>query len=157
MIYRIIGALLLSFCGAYGAHLLNTGARRTLCGVEALLEFMRFLRSQIDCFALPLGEILARCPTEILESCGCTGERPRTLGELLSQCDVEDLGARAAFERFCKEVGKGYRDEQLALCDYCIGEIEARRSVLSGVLPSRKKVNSALCVAGALALVIILF
>ncbi len=152
---RIFGAALVSFCGIYAAYIMNSRAKGALTQVEGLLELLRFLRSEIECFSLPIPKILSRCPTGILMQCGCQDRQPSTLSELFSMLELSDDAAAAAFEKFTSEIGRGYRDEQLTLCDYYIERLEERRRAIGAQLPSRRRVNSALCIAGALAIVII--
>lgn len=80
---------------------------------------------------------------------------PESVSELLPY--ISDSAVRGQFSRFCDDIGKGYREEQLALCDYYVAVLEDRRASIASQLPLRRKLNSALCVSGALALVILLF
>lgn len=136
--------------------MLNTGARLALSQTEAVISLIRHLRSEIECFSMPLPRALCRCPREILSACGYREERaPDSVGELLPY--ISDGTVRGQLSRFCEEIGKGYREEQLALCDYYVAVLEDRRASLASQLPSRRRMNSALCMSGALALVILLF
>ncbi len=155
MILKIFGAALVAFCGIYASRLMNTSAKAALTEAEGLMEFVRFLRSEIECFALPLPQIIARCPEDILTRCGFRGGEFRTPAELFSLFEIDDGECSRSAERFFSELGRGYRDEQLALCDYYIAILEERRRTLGNALPARRRVNSALCIAGALAVVII--
>ncbi len=155
MILRIVGVLTVTLCGICTAQMLNTHAKKSLCEARCLVRFLRFVRSEIECYGMPTPQILRRCPEEILESLG--GSRAKTMAQLAKCCTLSDGECRAALQGFCAEVGRGYRDEQLTLCDYYIRLCEERVAHIGGALPARKKVNSALCVACSLALVIILF
>lgn len=138
------------------AYLLNSAARRGLTGTEGLISLIRYLRSEIECFSMPLPRALARCPRQILEACGYSGaSAPESIRQILPY--VSDSVTRAQMSRFCDEIGKGYLDEQLSLCDYYIEVLEERRRELATQLPPRRKVNSVLCLSGALAIVILLF
>lgn len=154
-ILRIFGAVILSLSGIAAAYALNSTAQRGLSQAEAFISFLRFLRSEIECFSMPLSRAMARCPSDILTECGCE-EQIHGLRGFLQCCAVYDSETVELMLRFCDDVGKGYRDEQLLLCDYYISLLDERRRYLFEALPSRKKRNSALCLAGALALVIVL-
>ena len=147
--------MILSFSGIAAAYTLNQAAKRGLSQTESFIALVRYLRSEIECFSMPLPRAMARCPQELLEGCGCTRE-VSDLRELLRVCSVYDARAFKLVSRFCDEVGRGYRDEQLALCDYYITLLDEYRAELTVALPERRKRNGALCVAGALALVIVL-
>ena len=134
---------------------MNNGIRIGLTQTEAVISLIRFLRSEIECFSMPLPRALERCPADILVGCGYKGDAaPRMPSELLS--GISDKVTYAQLARFCDEIGKGYRDEQLALCDYYLAVFEERRIKLSEQLPVKRKMNCALCVSSALAILIIL-
>ena len=154
---RIAGAAVVVVSGVYAAALFNSGTRQTLRQTEAFISLLRFIRSQIECFALPLPRALARCPAELLRGCGYdSDEAPSSAEQLMRGCNISDDNVRRGLERFFSEVGRGYRKEQLSLCDYCISLLEERRAYMSSQLPMKMKVNSALSVAGAVAVVILL-
>ena len=147
--------MILSFSGIAAAYTLNQTAKRGLSQTESFIALLRYLRSEIECFSMPLPRAMSRCPYELLEGCGCARE-VSDLREFLSVCSVYDARAVKLVSRFCDEAGRGYRDEQLALCDNYISRLDERRRSLASELPRRKKMNSALCVSGALAIVILL-
>ena len=154
---RILGAVAVIVSGAYVAHTLNESAKRRLKQTEAFISLVRFIRSQIECFAMPLTLTLVRCPRDILKRCGYALSEPPSSGEsLMSGCGIEDVGTGECMERFFLEAGRGYREQQLALCDHTVSLLEERRSELASRLPVRIKVNSALSLAGAAAVVILL-
>ena len=100
---------------------------------------------------------LERCPREILDGCGYVGDAlPRSVDELLDSCVDVDTSVMREMRRLADDIGKGYREEQLTLCDYCLSLLEQQRSRISGQLPLKIKVNSALSLAGAAAVVILL-
>lgn len=144
-----------ALCGAWAAYLLNSRVRTSVICVEAVISLIRFLRSEIECFSMPIPRALERCPKEILDGCGYKDDvPPSTPSDLLG--GVSDSVAQAQLSRFCDEIGKGYRDEQLSLCDYYLAIFEERRRELAEQLPAKRKMNCALCVSSALAIVIIL-
>ena len=147
---------MIALSGAGAAYLLNNSVRLGVSQAEAVISLIRFLRSEIECFAMPVPRALERCPEDILRGCGYTeNDAPQSVNELLTH--ISDGVIHAQLSRFCEEIGKGYRDEQLSLCDYYISIFEERRKKLSEQLPMRKKMNCALCVSSALAIVILLF
>ena len=154
---RLIGAAAVVLSGISAACLFNSGTKQTLKQTESFISLLRFLRSQIECFSLPLPSALSRCPTEILRGCGyCESESPSSARQLMEGCCIYDDRVRRSMERFFAEVGRGYREEQLSLCDYCISQVEERRANLTSQLPVKMKVNSALSLAGAAAVVVLL-
>lgn len=107
---------------------------------------------------MPIPTALGRCPSEILKKCGYqdASVSPTSLCELLSATDEESEETRKIMARFCAELGRGYKQEQLALCDATLKGLEAHRSRLAGELPAKQRLGGTLSVCGALALVILL-
>ena len=156
-ILRIAGALMIAFSGAFAAYSLNKSAKDTLRQTEYFISLVRFLRAQIECFSMSVPRALERVPDEILAGCSFLGkERPKSLSELIGGCQVTDQAVMRDMSRLADDIGKGYREEQLTLCDYCLSLLEAQRSRIAGQLPLKIKVNSALSLAGAAAVVILL-
>lgn len=157
---KLFGALLLSGVGAYGALLLNRRAEWRIDRLEAWIALLRLTKNQIDCFSLPVPEILARCEPSLLRRIGWESEEPpadfAALGAALREGELSEEGERVAVG-FCEEIGKGYRAEQLRTCDYGIGLFCAERDRLLSELPRRRKRNVTLCMAAALGAVVMLF
>ncbi len=155
---KILGAALVACSGALLARSLNVGERRTLAQIEGILAFLRFVRTNIEAYSMPLSEILFRCPKNIYESCGYSREvPPSTVGELLGSLTVAGGFTAERLSEFAAEVGKGYRDEQLELLSRTLDALEERRQALSRALPSRTRVNVAVCLGVSLSAVILLF
>lgn len=155
--YRIAGAVIVAISGVAGAYILNSSAKGALIQAEAFISLLRSLRSDIECFAMPIPKALLRCPAELYRRCGYQSDvPPNSIEQLIDGCRILDPELRRRLEGFCRSVGRGYREEQLALFDYCLGQLEERRRVLCDQLPSKRKMNSALCLSGALAIVILL-
>ncbi len=155
--YRIAGAVIVALSGAAGAYILNASARTALVQTEAFISLLRSLRSDIECFAMPIPKALGRCSSELYRRCGyCSDVPPWDIDGLLAGCKISDGELKKLLDGFSGDVGKGYRDEQLALFDYCLGQLEARRQQLRDQLPAKRRMNSALCLSGALAIVILL-
>ncbi len=155
MLIRIFGAALISLCGIYASAMLNRGVKSTCDEAAALVELVRFVRSQIECFACPIPKIFERCPRELLCRCGYAGDKAKKPKELYESFCFSDAECAHIMESFFSQIGKGYRDEQLSLCEYFEKQLEERRSALAAALPARRRTNSVLCVCSALAAVII--
>lgn len=155
---RIIGAALVTCSGIFLARSLNVSERRALAEIEGIIAFLRFMRSNIDAYSMPLSEIFSRCPQRIYASCGYSRDvPPRSVGELFSECCVSDGASAERLCEFAAEIGKGYRDEQLALLSRTLDFLEERRRELSGALPARARVRATLCLGVSLSVIILLF
>ena len=157
---KLLGAILLAFTGGYGAWLLNRRAERTVDRLDAWIALLRLTKNQIDCFSLPVPDILARCEPSLLARIGWDGEEhPKDfqgLCEAVRGSLTTEEGERIA-EGFCDEIGKGYRAEQIRTCDYSIGLFCAERDRLLAELPRRRQRNTTLCMALSLGAAMVLF
>ena len=161
LIVKVLGAVLLASVGGCGALWLNRNAEAAVERLDAWISLARLTKNQIDCFSLPLPEILQRCEPSLLLRLGtaeCTPFPPKEFPELLtglSHAALTEEGERTA-RLFCEEIGKGYRAEQLRTCDHCIGLFCAERDRLLSELPRRRKRNITLCLSAALGTVVLL-
>lgn len=157
MAYRLIGVILVIGSGIGYAYWLNRGMSACLVQIEGFLGLLRQIRVKVECFSLPIASILASADSELLRRCGYErGVPPANLGELVAYCRIRDGEAERLLVGFAAEFGRGYREEQLRECDYYFSLLEQRRQALSLALPLKKRRNSALCISGALAAVILL-
>ena len=153
----LAGAIIILACGFELSRRLNKRYSERLSSAEAYLALLRYIRSQIDCYALPIGDILERADKDLLIRCGWRMEdSPRSLEELLEKSESVDFGANPLLREFCLDFGNNYRDEQLRRCDHYINALSDISDALARELPSKKKLNSTLCISGALAVVILL-
>ena len=157
LLYSLAGAVVILACGIETARRLNAKISKEENRIEKYITLLRYIRSQIDCFALPICDILGRADRELLLSCGWSGDTPpRSLEEMLGEASLEDNASQSVLLEFCRDFGKSYLDEQVRRCDHYISFLEERREAINKDLPRKKKLNSTLCISGALAVIILL-
>lgn len=157
VICRILGAVMLVLSGIGTARVLNRSASSALEGTEGAIAFLRYTRGQVECFALPLPELIGRCEPEILRKMGYRQGMavPESMEEFVRCCAISDRQSAALLKRYAGEFGKNYREGQLRSCDYYLGLLEERRAALATALPAKRRLNSTLSISAALALVIL--
>lgn len=158
--FKILGSLLVVLSGFFLGRAFNRSAVLALSQSEAWWRLLCETRLQIDCFSLPVSDILARADPSLLNDCGYLGaeeERPKNFEALVASCSISDTVCRDLVQKFAAEFGKGYREEQLRECDYYMALLDKHREELASRLHGKKKTNSILCISGALGLVILFF
>lgn len=159
LLCKLLGALLVALAGVLGAIRLNRAAEGRIDEVEGWIALLRLTKTEIDCFSLPQSEILARCDGAILRRIGWEGETPpadfASLEAVLDRCGLSPEGERIA-RIFLGEIGRGYRREQLRICDYGIGLFTAERDRLLAELPKRRQRNAVLSMTLSLGAVVLL-
>ena len=155
--YKAVGGVLVLLCSMLLAMTKNRADERKIGEIDGFLSLLEYFRSQIECFGLPVSEILARCDYDILRKCGFEGEAvPRELSELIASCDLKNEPLRAILDDFAAGFGKSYRNEEIKLCEYYISLLKKEREGAISELPQKKKLTTTLFLAGAAALVILL-
>ena len=155
--YTVAGAVVLIAAALECARRLCRRADEDIRGVCAYLALLRYVRTQVDCYALPIGEIFEKCSPELLVSCGWEDDYPpHTLCELFSHSKISDVEAKNIIFGFCSDFGRNYREEELKRCDASVTALEKCRERLAGEVPKKKKLNLTLCLSASAALIILL-
>ena len=154
--FKALGAIFL----LASAGLAGLWARRFFClrykQALGFLTLLQHTRRQIDCFSLPIKQILASCDRELLCDLGARGEvsdfAELIKGDLYLEEQICEL-----LQRFCAELGKGYREDQLRACDYYIDALSPYCNQLREDLVRCEKIAVFLPIAiAAIALLLLL-
>lgn len=167
MVYKIIGSLLLAGAGGYLAMMLSRFERRRLLVLDGYLSLIRCIKGQIDCFSMPLEDILAGIDPSVLSACrgeDAPDERypsPRSVPSLPRLLDDSRSYLGRESERllssFAGELGRTHRAEQVSRCDYYLSALGEERRRLADALPGRLRTGSTLCITCALAMAVLLW
>ena len=157
---KLIGALLLVTVTVIFAFVYTHHQRKRVLQAEGFLLLLRYLRGQILCYALPIEEALRGYENDALTECGFLpllrqGSFLEALEGTRSTVFLEK-DAQKALRSFGEGVGKSYREDQLALCDYTLGELERTVDRLREEYPRKVKLGRSLVISGGLALVLVL-
>ena len=137
--FKLAGVfLVLASGGALAARQVRRERRRVeqLAGFVALV---RYVKLQIDCFSLPVPQILLRCDRSILSACGITGEITDFEGALrAADLAVPPSAERLLFE-FGAALGGSYRAEQLRLCEHYLGRLQPMLDTLRAEAGKRER------------------
>ncbi len=153
---KLLGALLILGVGSLSAFLTARYERRRLSVLDGWLDLILYIRAQIDCYLRPLGEILSTRDAAHLDEtlAAPDADLPAILeaSSLYLDGDTNHL-----LEGFVREIGGGYREEQLKHCDYYISALRDHRTRVAAELPSRIRLTVALCICAALGTAILLW
>lgn len=157
MIYfKILGCVLVALSGAAVSFTFNRRVMSVLRSVESWEHLLAQIKNEVECFSLPIGEILSRVEPSLLRRCGYTGEdTPRELSELMEKTVFTDGETGRIVTRFASEFGRCYKNEQVGRCAYFTSLVEERRKRLASELPSKRKLNTTLSLAVSLGLIIL--
>lgn len=150
---KLVGSLLLALTGVALAVSISRFEQKKLRVLDSFISLIFHIKGQIDCFGLPLCDILRNRPSGL--------ELPSDIenfGELLDHSRIYlDTESYRLLYSFYSEFGGLYREEQLKRCDYYIEALGEQRRGLFEDLPSRRKIGSALCICSVIGILIILW
>ena len=154
---KLLGVLAMLLSGGIGAWSAVCYERRRLRVLDGWLDMIRHLRSQIDCYLMPLDEILSKSDEAILRACACRTPHPSLPSLLASSRSYLGEESGRLIASFVKEIGGSYREEQLRRCDYYITALRTERNKLAESLPSRIRLSVSLCLCASIGAFILLW
>ena len=150
---KLVGGLLLALTGVVLAVSIYRFEQKKLRVIDAFISLIFHIKGQIDCYSLPLCDIMQNRPTDL--------ELPRGTGdffELLSHSKIYlDAEAYRLLERFYLEFGSLYREEQLKRCDYYIEALTEQRRMLFAGVKDKGRAGSALWICAGICAIILLW
>ena len=172
MIYKALGSLLLVLVGGYLALSVSRYERRRLLVLDAYLSLIYHIKGQIDCYAMPIRDILAMMDPALLAVClGAedvdmvrewlsrhlsSPESPLPVlveeGRLYLSPEAERLLAS-----FARELGATHRNDQVARCEHYIAVLGEERHRLVETLSTRIRVGGTLCLCAAVGAAVLLW
>jgi len=144
---KLLGIGILLAIAGYSAWIASGRERRRLAVLEAWITLLYYVRSQIDCFSLPVAKILSSAERSVLETLGAT--HAVSLEELFhASLPYLDKESAKSLENLIAEMGSTYRQEQVKRIDYYLRQLETARDKMRLELPKRVKmlVTLHLCV-----------
>ena len=154
---KLFGALLILFVGGVSAYLAVRYEKKRLTVLEGWIDLILYIRGQIDCYLMPMPEILASGDRALFEAC-MSPANAADLPEILHASSIYlDGGTKRLLESFVREIGTGYREEQLRRCDYFVDVLRTQREKTAAELSARIRLAVALCLCTALGTTILLW
>ena len=167
---KFLGALILVLAGGYVSLSVSRFERRRLTVLDGYISLIYYIKGQIDCYAMPLPDIIARVDPALLAAClGADPHRPlptlraipqtaHPLPTLLQESRLYlDPESERLLTSFTGELGTAHRSEQVARCDYYIQALTAERQKLYTSLPARLRTSTTLSLCCAVCLAILLW
>lgn len=154
---KFLGALLILSVGVFAAFVSVQYEKRRLTVVDGWIDLILYIRGQIDCYLLPIEDILSSGDRALLEAC-MSPSNAADLPAILASCEIYlDGDAKRTLESFVREIGAGYREEQIKRCDFFIASLRTQREKIAASLPLRVRLCATLCICLALATAILLW
>lgn len=157
----IIGALLILFSAFLVARSLVEDVEAELRAVGALRSILEQIKNMVECYSLPIGQILKGVDGAIFEACGYKSAQgvalpPEGLMELIEGSEINDRESRDIFIAFAKDFGKSYRRDESLRCAAFLEKMRSREQKLYKESAKKKKVIYTVAICGALAFIVLL-
>lgn len=153
---KLVGSLLLAMTGIVLAVSIYRFEQKKLRITDAFISLILHIKGQIDCFCMPLCDILKTIPKEL--DIPCPEGEQENFGAMIESSKIYlDGETYRLLWSFYSEFGSMYREEQLKRCDYYIQALGEQRKLLFDDLPARAKIGSALCICSVIGILILLW
>lgn len=112
---KIIGSLLILIATVVASFFYEKGYKDRLSKIKSVIGFISYIRTQIEYFSHPLSEIYNNY------------QEMNDFLLTLTKAESNDFGLDKQefniIREFFSSLGKGYKKEQISLCDYTIKEL----------------------------------
>ncbi len=154
---KLLGGLFLLASGALIAtHEIKLWQMR-ISILDAWIELIEGLRTEIDCYLRPVHEILHNYPPERLRACSAGKASDSLEGLLQYALPYLDYDSRRLLSSFVKEAGDSYREDQLKRCDFFISALRKKRDAVAAASPARIRLCITLSLCGAIGVALLLW
>ena len=155
--FKLAGALLVLASGIGFAIGAARYERTRLQVHDALISLIFFVKGRIDCYAMPVEQIMLEMDKGILADCRCPGQVESIEALLPHVRSYLDPETYRVLQSFGAGLGSGFRDEQIKRCDYYIELLRQKRMQLESELPARVRTNGMIWILCAVGAVILLW
>lgn len=132
---------------------------RRVAEYGAFLDFLRYIRTQIDCYRRPRADLFAAYGNAVLEETGflpklrAGGGFAEGFAASRSLLDGQTRELLIAFDR---ELGSSYTGEQLHACDFYIARLTEGETRIREESPARRKLHRTVTACGGMLVFLLL-
>lgn len=157
IIYKILGGALIVASSITVCVQGHRYEARRLSQIKAYIELLGYVKNQIECYLLPIDRIVAGADPVLLCRCGIDADAPCVGGAILAPVAVYGGSCLCeSLERFLREFGASYSDEQVRSCERYITELAEEYKKLKEKQRGEARLRLTLLVSASLSLVLML-
>ena len=157
VVLKICGVLLILGAGGLSALVLIRHEKRRVAVLAGWSDLIWYIRSQVDCYLLPLPEILARADVNLFQACFCQEPHANLTAVYHASQFYLDQESKRLLSSFVREFGYGNREELLHRCDSYISSLGRLRAKRMEELPAKARIACAVCIGIAVLISILLW
>ena len=130
---------------------------RRLRTIDGFIALLFHIKGQIDCYSLPINDILRSLSAKILSDCN-SEEGAFSLCELVENSRIYlNEESRRLLDDFCAEFGTVFRAEQISRTSHYISELCEQRRTIADECEKGKRIGGALYMCCSIGLLILLW
>ena len=138
---KLIGSVLIIFASIIASYLYEKKLKASIQATEELYHYVLFIKNKIEYFSMPINEIKKSYPC------------PNIISNNVEFLDKE---SKNTMDNFLSKLGKGFKKEQLALCEYTLRTLEQSRDKAKMEFTKKTKVFRSLSLFTGIGCVILL-
>ena len=153
-----IGAVCMMAAGLWTALVMIGRERKRLTVLEAWIELIDHIRTEIDLYLTPLDEALQSAEPTLFKKLGVDSNAPIELDTLVKKSEpFWERESRRAIQTLVRELGASYREQQIKQCELQRSILERVREAVAAQLPQKTRLYTTLCLCTAAGLLILLW
>lgn len=157
IILKLLGAALILAVGVLCAFLSVRYEKKRICILDGWIDLIQYIRAKIDCYLMPIGEILTSTDRPLRTLCELDGAQSDLAAILRASRAFLDGETLRLLNGFVSEIGTTYREEQLRRCDYYLLALRMQRERCSAELPTKKRISVSLCLCVSVGTAVLLW
>lgn len=145
---KFLGCLLILLSSVTVGFYMERSYKEKIRFLQEIIDLINYTRNQIEFFSLPINEIYLSFQN-----------RSKHLTDLITgnvNLIYENFRNQEYLHHYFNEIGKGYKSEQIKLCDYTLNEAQKDLNNLNLDLPKKIKIIRSLSLFIGASLVILL-
>ncbi len=151
---KIAGALLLLFSALFAGVSLRRDERRRIANLSASVSLLRHARRKIELFQTPTDSLFVDF------SDGFDVQIRKIFAEKKADEALSILAEQLSphgepLLKFAREIGCGYKEDALHLCDYCIEQMKSAHETAEESFSRRKKLYTSLPLLLAISIIVL--
>lgn len=156
--YKYIGLAILFICSIYIGQTAASTYKKAVKQIEAFIQFLKYIKSQIEYYNTPYPDIFEKYTNNILEQNNFIYKlRSSDWKTALDETTFSfDNNVKELLYNFGNEIGRSMKEEQTSNCSYTIEQLEIHYNNFKSDLPKKIKLCTSLSVMAGLSIVIIL-
>ena len=128
---------------------------RRLRTIDGFISLLFYIKGQIDCYSLPISDILMTLSPKILADCN-SEDGVFSLDELVENSRIYlNEESERLLDSFCAEFGSVFRTEQISRTAHYIAALSEQRKLVECEVEKGRRVWSALYICCSLGLLIL--